>query len=361
MNAEDHFSRDYQEARSRFLAACKAAGAALVSIEHPLKGPDGKPLFTDVARLGPAGASTVLVISSGTHGVEGFGGSGLQSALLHAGLGERLPKDTRLVLIHAINPFGFAWLRRFNEDNIDLNRNFVDHSKPYPKNPEYDKLADAIAPQDYSKEAVLKARGILFDYRREHGEDAIQAVITRGQFNHPRGLHFGGNAEAWSNRTIRRIIAEHGSGAARLVMIDIHTGLGKPGHAEIIMNDPVTSPAYKRALSWWAEWVKTTKGESVSADLYGTLKLAVDDMLPEAQVTAVSLEFGTSPPEEVFFAMHAENWLHNHADRSDPRWEPIKAKLRRAFYPDTTEWKRTIWGHAREIVDRLFEGLRRSR
>ena len=31
----------------------------------------------------------------------------------------------RCVLLHALNPFGFAWRRRVNEDNVDLNRNFL--------------------------------------------------------------------------------------------------------------------------------------------------------------------------------------------------------------------------------------------
>ena len=30
-----------------------------------------------------------------------------------------------LVFVHAINPHGFAWRRRWNENNVDLNRNFL--------------------------------------------------------------------------------------------------------------------------------------------------------------------------------------------------------------------------------------------
>ena len=53
MAAKTCFSRDYADARQRFLDAAGAAGAALDARAHPLKGPAGKALFTDLAWLGP--------------------------------------------------------------------------------------------------------------------------------------------------------------------------------------------------------------------------------------------------------------------------------------------------------------------
>jgi len=32
------------------------------------------------------------------------------------------------------------------EEGNDLNRNFVDHTKPYPHNPGYEEIADAVGP-----------------------------------------------------------------------------------------------------------------------------------------------------------------------------------------------------------------------
>ncbi|MFM8989295.1 MAG: DUF2817 domain-containing protein, partial [Alphaproteobacteria bacterium] len=114
------------------LAAAAAAGAAIETHPHPLRGPAGERLFCDVARLGPARAARALVTMSATHGVEGHCGSGAQVATLREGLLRDLPRDTCAVAIHAINPHGFAWSRRVTEDNVDLNRNFVDHAQPYP-------------------------------------------------------------------------------------------------------------------------------------------------------------------------------------------------------------------------------------
>ena len=358
MTISDHFSNTYHEARAQFLDACEAAGAVVESYENSQQGPDAGKLYTDVALLGPSDAASVLVLSSGTHGVEGFCGSGLQTALLHEGIGQQLPEGVRLVIIHAINPYGFAWLRRFNEDNIDINRNFVDHTKPYPPNPEYETLADAIAPEEYTDEAAEKAKAKLLGYVEQYGLPALQFIVTRGQYTHPKGLHFGGNFETWSNRTLRITADRYLSGAERVVMVDFHTGLGPYGQGEVILNDPTDSPTYARARRWWGERAKSTKAnESVSADLSGTVKLAISQMLPNTEVTAVSLEFGTYDPFEVFFAMQAENWLHHHSNESDPRWQTIKGELRRVFYPDTDDWKEMVWVQAKQVVDQALAGL----
>ena len=146
MNADPFFADSYSEARARFLAAAAAAGARIETIRHPLRGPGGEQLACDVARLGPPRAAKAIVTISGTHGVEGHCGSGAQTASLREGLFSALPADTCAVAIHAINPHGFAWSRRVTEDNVDLNRNFVDHAAPYPVNPGYEELRAAICP-----------------------------------------------------------------------------------------------------------------------------------------------------------------------------------------------------------------------
>ena len=89
--ANQYFSSNYQQALEKHLAAARHAGAELHRHKHSKKGPDGKPLFADVALLGPADAANVIVVISGNHGVEGFCGSAVQTGLLRSGLAEQLP------------------------------------------------------------------------------------------------------------------------------------------------------------------------------------------------------------------------------------------------------------------------------
>src|SRR3954462_11388356 len=143
------FPGRFAEGRACFREAAGAAGAVVASYLNPERGPDGEALSTETAWLGPKNASRLLFAQSGTHGAEGFCGSGIETGWLQSGIFKQLPADTAVLMIHAINPYGFAWVRRVTEDNIDLNRNFIDHAKPRPENPGYGELRDAICPEEW--------------------------------------------------------------------------------------------------------------------------------------------------------------------------------------------------------------------
>ena len=251
-----------------------------------------------------------------------------------------------------------TYLRRANEDNVDLNRNFRDHGKPYPPNPGYDALADAIAPDSISLSSEIAAISRLLIYAAGNGKGAAKAAITSGQYTHLQGLFYGGSSHTWSVKTLWTIVQRHGNGARNVAFIDVHTGLGPYGKGEIILNLPKNSTAYKRAVTWWGEMVKTTKaGEAVSADLTGTLKLAIPKMLPGSEATAVSLESGTVSSLKALRALRAENWLHHYGGKNHPDADSIKTDLLRAFYPDADDWRTAIWLQGKEVVDQAIAGL----
>ena len=143
-------AQDYTEARGRFLEAARESDVQVEHHDHPFTGPAGEPLATDVAIIGSPDAPTRLLVISGTHGVEGFAGSLCQTTWLTEGAS--VPDDLAIVLVHAINPYGFAWIRRVNEDNVDLNRNCIDFSAALPENPGYDQLAAALVPPTWDEE-----------------------------------------------------------------------------------------------------------------------------------------------------------------------------------------------------------------
>lgn len=359
MGAPRYFSSSYQEARQKFLDAALAAGGNIDSFQNPHPGPRGEPLFMDAVFVGGGDAKRILVVISGTHGVEGFAGSGIQTGLLQDGIASRLPAGLGLLMIHAMNPYGMAHLRRFTEDNVDLNRNFRDHVEPYPRNFSYEQLADVIAPQSLSFWSEVVSWSRLLWYRVTAGQAASQAAVSGGQYSHPDGLFFGGTFATWSNTTVRSIVRRYLSSASQVVVVDVHTGLGAFGAAEVILNVPEDSPEYHRALAIWGPaLVKTTvTGQSVSAHLEASLKLAIPEMLPGAEVTAVSLEFGTLPPMEVLKALRAENWLHHHGGMGHPKARELKGCLLRAFHPESEEWNASVWSQGRQVVERALASL----
>lgn len=352
------FSQSYAEARQKFLDASAAAGLAVESHLHPLAGRDGEPLALDVARLGAPDAANLLVLSSGCHGVEGFCGSALQVDLLRdAAWIERCRRDDLAVLfLHALNPHGFSWLRRVNEDNVDLNRNFLDFTQPLPDNPDYRAITHLLLPR--RQPPTLASTLGLVGYALRHGRMALQGAISRGQHCDPQGMFFAGTAPTWSNRTLRALLHQHARQCRRIGWIDVHTGLGPRGVGEPIYKGRQTAEDIARARRWWGSGVtNSAEGNSVSARLNGTLDLMVMHSCPQAQYNGLTLEYGTLPGLQVLNALRAEHWLQRNPQVPEAQRRQIKRRLRDAFYVDADDWKRQILQQGRTVLGQTLYGL----
>ena len=311
------FAADYSEAREKFLAAARIAGAATLRYDNSTKGPKGESLSTDVARLGPDDASRIVVAISSTHGVEGYCGSGFQVDWLATTGAAALPQDTAVLMVHAINPYGFAWTRRVTEEGNDLNRNYVDHGKPYPVNEGYLEIADWLVPSDFSDAGVKAADAKLAAYRKKVGDVAYFRAISGGQYSHPDGMFFGGGGPSWSNRTMHAIAERFLKGRSDVAVIDFHTGLGPYGYGEPITHYDVDSAGSRRVRAFWGESVTESKrGQTASQARDGLGHYGLNRVLkePETRLTMCTLEFGTFDRESGQKAFRADHWLHKHGD-----------------------------------------------
>src|SRR5476651_1955186 len=109
MEYYDCYAASYEAARAKFLAAAKDAGGELRSFPHPVKKtPEGGPLAIDAACFGDRRAARQALFVSGTHGQEGFSGSAVQIGWMKQGGPAKMPKDVGVVLVHGLNPYGFA-------------------------------------------------------------------------------------------------------------------------------------------------------------------------------------------------------------------------------------------------------------
>jgi hypothetical protein len=363
MNFIDNFSRDYAEARNRFLDAIEAVNAPVVleTMDHPLVGPNGEVLATDVASIGNPNAERVLVLISGTHGTEGTCGSACQYAWLRSNRPSSLPATVRVLLVHAINPHGFAHVRRVTEDNVDLNRNFLNHAAPYPENAGYAHLHDFLLPASWSPGARAEADMELDVYAAEHGQLALQAAISRGQFSHPDGLFFGGYSPTWSNLTLRAILQKYAGSAKAVAVIDYHTGLGPYGSADLICDAPPNSEDYQRLERWYENGLSSpSAGTSTSAPLTGTMATGVREALPDARLSMISAEFGTYSVRRVFNALRGDHWLHSRGTKDEALRRAIKEEVTRALYPDEDDWKELVGLRSRQLIDRGTVGLASS-
>ena len=358
MNSAESFSANYPEARAKFLKAATDAGGALEAITHPERGPDGGELATDVAWFGPKDAPAVLVMISGTHGVEGFCGSGAQIDWLRRGGASGLPAGVAVLMIHAVNPYGFAWLRRVTHENVDLNRNWIDFARPLPANPGYADLADAICPAEWTEAAQAASFQVLGGFIAKNGMMAMQQAISGGQYSHPKGVFFGGAGPTWSRTTQTAIFDHYLKGAARVGIIDYHTGLGPWGYGEQIITDLVGSPGFDRARRWYGAVVTSpSTGTSTSADIVGDGLAAAPILLAHAEVTGMALEVGTQETMTVLNALRADAWLHAYGDPANEQGKAIKAQIRAAFYGDAADWKGMVAGQSLLAVKQTLAGL----
>lgn len=352
------FSQSYAEARKKFLDVCASAGLSVESHVHPLRGRDGEELAMDVARLGPADAANLLILSSACHGAEGFCGSGIQVGHLRdASWLERCRRDDLAVLfIHALNPHGFSWLRRVTEDNVDLNRNFLDFDQPQPDNPDYRAIAHLLLPR--RQPPTLATTLGLIGYSLRHGRMALQGAISRGQSGDPTGMFFAGHAPTWSNLTLQQVLRQHGQQCQRLGWIDIHTGLGPRGIGERIYKGKQTPEDIARCRRWWGEQVtNSAEGNSVSAKLNGTIDNVIPMTCPQAEYNGLTLEYGTLPGLQVLNGMRGDHWLYRNPQASAAQQQRIKQRLRDAFYVDADDWKQQVLEQAREVLDQTLTGL----
>lgn len=353
------FCTDYATARERFLTAAAAAGARLAAYPHPLAGPLGEILCCDTAWVGPADAPRVLVLISGAHGVEGFAGSGPQvDWLKRAGL-RALPDRTACLLVHGINPHGFAWWRRTTEEGIDLNRNFVDFSQPLPQNLGYGDLADAFVTVDLAEETLLGAEQRMAAYRERHGDAAYLTARGSGQYSHPGGLFYGGVAPSWARATSERIIADWQLAGRTLAVVDFHTGLGPYGYGELIAGADPDDPAAARLRAWYGPTLtEPLRGGSVIVPQWGMAHLGWSRLVGKG-LTFAYLEFGTRSPKVMQRALCADHWLHAQGtpDWNAPLTRGIKAQMLDAYLPARDDWKEMVIARCRQVARQALVGL----
>lgn len=341
-------------ARSGFLAAAERSGVAVVSHPVSARGPSGEELFIDVAHLGAQRPAAALLVLSGVHGVEGFVNSALETDLLDRLDPASLPGDVAVVLVHAVNPWGMAWSRRQNESNVDLNRNWRRDLIDPVHNDAYDvvhPLACPDTPTLPSVDDLLVAAAEMID---RHGIDWVRDAITRGQYRHPDGLHYGGDRTEEPCRILEEVAADHLGGVERLFTLDLHTGHGAPGELVLLCDQPPGSDQHRFLVELaGADRVEATIGDPAATTglKSGQIANGLGDHLDASVAYATSSEFGTVSDEEQLVATYLESWVHRHGDRDDPDHDEVVRRYRRCFTPEDPQWAESCLAAGRELLD----------
>lgn len=355
MSTRNYFSPNYTVARDRFREGAISAGGRLQSLPLQALGPAGEELTIDIAWFGAEHPRRVYVHSSGVHGVELFAGSAIQLQWLTENATEAPPADSAMVLIHAVNPYGAAWLRRFNENNVDLNRNFRAAGDFAPEVlPFWEKVNPLLNPgtPPQADGFYLRAAWLVFRY----GMASVRQAVACGQTLNPDGLFFTGVRPEESVTLLEQFVRERFAGAEAIVGMDVHTGLGAFGDDRLLVDSAdARAEANRVMLAVYGNHVEVMSKEGVAYKVRGPQHDMYFRLFPQAQVYFTSQEFGTYPGLRVVSALREETRLHLYGgNRRSDRNEAAKRNLLEMFNPARDVWQKAILARGRQVMKQML-------
>lgn len=354
MAAEHYFSSDYYSARKRFRAGAAALGYQCDSLAVSCGGQNGVLPTLDATLIAGADRERMLVLSSGLHGVEGFTGSAIQIALLecllHSG-----PPPVSILLLHALNPYGFAHQRRTDSDNVDLNRNFLHRGETYTGAPEqFGEIESLLNLNGRPRHFDWLAPRLLWALHK-YGAPAIKDAVASGQYVSPHGLFYGGAGRSATHRLLAHHLPRWTAGANQVMHVDVHSGLGSWGNYLIIADHDWGSAG----LDWLSRRFGRGRVEpsepddAISYHKRGGMGLWGRALLAPRAYDLLTLEFGTYPGLLVLAAMRFENRQYHHGSRIGTTIG--RALLREAFTPLSKRWRRSVVEQGLGLVHRAID------
>ncbi len=337
-NANEYFSADYSEAKKRFIDSVKAKNGKLTRLDLDAVDLQNQPLEIDIAWFGSQSPRSVILHSSGLHGVEGFSGSAIQLKLLD--YMPELPDSVALILVHLLNPYGMAWLRRTNENNVDLNRNYLGKKGAYAGAPStYAAMNALINPISPPSADFFYTKAIVSILR--HGYGSLKQAIAGGQYEYPKGLFYGGNKLQQGLSLYQAWVAENLPAVKNIVALDVHTGLGKKGDDSLFVDSNMGALHASFYAEAQKERICHNYTETVAYQIKGGLVALLLDSLPAANIDFILQEFGSYAPIKVFHALREENRCHFY---SNPRElsHPAKQGIKEMFCPHEQQWRSSV-------------------
>lgn len=359
------FPSSYEDSRARFiqdfeLLRHKWADSHLESAT--LK--TDSSLSIDYAWAEPRRKQNLIVISTGLHGIEGYVGSAMLKIFMDEFASRLNLENTGLLLVHAINPYGMKNRRRYNENNADLNRNFVwDENFDSKINPDYELLIPLLNPA--RPITNLFASDIAFFSRLigrivKLGILRIRQGMLSGQYRHPCGVQFGGRSTQESVQVVRSLFQRALTEYDQIIHLDMHTGYG-PRYQMSFVNstrEQASASELMRRFNYPLIVAATpSQFYSVTGDITEYFYQLRDEKHPLKKLFATCFEFGTfgdSLPMQIrsMRATILENRLFHFGAKSDSLRNAVRSEYEELFFPAETKWREKAMADCRQA----FEG-----
>jgi hypothetical protein len=324
------------------------------------RGPEGESLAIDAARWGKPDAQRWLLITSGLHGIEAPFGSAAQIVFLQHLRHETADAKVGILFLHGLNPYGFAWRRRTDEDNIDLNRNFLLPGQEYiGAHPLYRHVYqgfDPTSPPNPKERFMMKAWPLIM----RHGLRVLRTSLPIGQYEYPKGLFYGGQKPSELQKILREKLPAYFNEPEEVTHLDFHSGLGRWGSMRLLMD----SCDLQDDTKWYRRHVPTAVVEPVVKNqtaycARGTFgPWLKHHILPKTRYHYTAAEFGTYGVVRVMKALFDELRAHHALDAAHPHYEWAKRQICEIFVPASPRWRKRVMHRTLDLCTHCLQGLR---
>ena len=351
----ESFYTSYDEIRAHLserVDSLRAAGVTVETSEHAIDAGDG--LYIDNIYLPATEKSTnLIVLTTGVHGMEGYIGSVMLDVFFEEIYPTLDTADTGVLIVANVNPYGMKYLRRYNENNVDLNRNFIRDWESFDlsSNKEYPKVEGFLQPEGEIKNAFWHEVGFYLKLAKEAiftGADTISDALLTGQYEYAEGVYYGGTGDEASTVYLKGVFADCLDGEyENIIHVDIHSGYG-PRYNMVIFNsvqDPTTEAEAKAELGY--DYIIATDSE----EFYETFGDTTDYFYrlaksknTDKELYSTCFEFGTIGDgffDSILSLKYTvdENRLHRFGASNAISEEMVMENYKELFYPTEKEWR----------------------
>ncbi len=364
----DFYPTSYEQSRQHFLQLPDqfqtVRGLKIYNQRVPSQ--NTEPLFIDALYL-PQQAeikTNLVIITSGIHGVEAFTGAAIQSRFLTKTFKKEWLNNTGFLIVHSVNPYGFKFLRRVDEDNVDLNRNVGADAELFRrKSHSYEEFESYLNPQHPVKSGFWSdARLFLKSLVKlvSHGKKKITQIAVGGQYQNPKGIYYGGNKVQANSYLLQYIFTSAGQPYRNILHIDLHTGYGERGRLHFFSNPKA------KELPGFAEIFKGFSIDSGSdQDFYETSgsfeRLTLKVFHDKNIVIPMTFEFGTMDSQTIMGGFYSlrnmiyENQGVHHGYKTENDKDTVKKDFLDMFNPSDQSWRQKVLSQGTETLDTVVQ------
>ena len=346
----DSFYDSYEEIRTRLQELTGELGVEISS--YAVDENDG--LYIDSFYLPSTKEKTNLVVlTTGVHGMEGYIGATMLDVFFQEVYPTLDTANTGVLVVANVNPYGMKYFRRYNENNVDLNRNFILDWDNFDlsSNKEYPKVDTFLGPTGKIGNGLWHEVGFYLSLAKTaitEGADTVSDALLTGQYEYPQGVYYGGNGDEASTVYLKDVFSQClDSAYENIVHIDIHSGYG-PRYNMVIfnsvyetMNEKESQEAfgYDYVIAYDSESFYATTGDTT--DFFYRL---AEQKQAQAELYSTCFEFGTIG-DEFFDAILSLKYT---IDENRNHWYPTDNKLTEQiihenymelYYPTETAWR----------------------